>query len=221
MTSLNPCFTVAFQLIETLALHEGGSRAGAARARAGAAARRRDPRRRAPPRRLPAPALGRHEPARDARDGDRLQPAPADRRRADHRARRDHPGADARAAAAAAARARHGAGADHARPRRRRRGRAARARDVRRPGGRDARPPPTCSSRRAIRTPRRCWPSLPEHNAGRRRLPRCAGVVPGAFDRPAGCLLSPRCRYVQRALPRRAAAAVRRSAPARRAASFR
>jgi dipeptide transport system ATP-binding protein len=23
------------------------------------------------------------------------------------------------------------------------------------------------------------------------------GVVPGAFDRPAGCLLSPRCAYVQ------------------------
>ena len=24
-----------------------------------------------------------------------------------------------------------------------------------------------------------------------------AGVVPGAYDRPSGCLLSPRCRYVQ------------------------
>ncbi len=39
--------------------------------------------------------------------------------------------------------------------------------------------------------------SLPERNAGRRRLASLAGVVPGAFDRPAGCLLSPRCRYVQ------------------------
>jgi dipeptide transport system ATP-binding protein len=39
--------------------------------------------------------------------------------------------------------------------------------------------------------------SLPERNAGRRRLASLAGVVPGAFDRPAGCLLSPRCPYVR------------------------
>jgi dipeptide transport system ATP-binding protein len=39
--------------------------------------------------------------------------------------------------------------------------------------------------------------SLPERNAGRRRLASLAGVVPGAFDRPAGCLLAPRCAYVQ------------------------
>ena len=39
--------------------------------------------------------------------------------------------------------------------------------------------------------------SLPERNVGRRRLASLAGVVPGAFDRPAGCLLSPRCPYVR------------------------
>ncbi len=39
--------------------------------------------------------------------------------------------------------------------------------------------------------------SLPERNAGRRRLASLAGTVPGAFDRPAGCLLSPRCPYVR------------------------
>ncbi|MDQ6629864.1 MAG: ATP-binding cassette domain-containing protein [Pseudomonadota bacterium] len=39
--------------------------------------------------------------------------------------------------------------------------------------------------------------SLPERNAGRRRLASLAGVVPGPFDRPAGCLLAPRCRYEQ------------------------
>ena len=39
--------------------------------------------------------------------------------------------------------------------------------------------------------------ALPEHNIGRRRLRSMGGVVPGAFDRPAGCLLSPRCAYVQ------------------------
>ncbi len=39
--------------------------------------------------------------------------------------------------------------------------------------------------------------ALPEHNLGAQRLRSMAGVVPGAFDRPAGCLLSPRCAYVQ------------------------
>ncbi|WP_280153112.1 oligopeptide/dipeptide ABC transporter ATP-binding protein [Piscinibacter sp. XHJ-5] len=39
--------------------------------------------------------------------------------------------------------------------------------------------------------------ALPEHNIGQRRLRSMPGVVPGAFDRPSGCLLSPRCPYVQ------------------------
>jgi len=39
--------------------------------------------------------------------------------------------------------------------------------------------------------------ALPEHNIGRRRLHSMPGVVPGAYDRPRGCLLSPRCPYVQ------------------------
>jgi dipeptide transport system ATP-binding protein len=37
--------------------------------------------------------------------------------------------------------------------------------------------------------------ALPEHNAGRARLATIPGVVPGALDRPAGCLLAPRCAY--------------------------
>ncbi len=37
--------------------------------------------------------------------------------------------------------------------------------------------------------------ALPERNTGRERLPTIAGVVPGAYDRPAGCLFHPRCRY--------------------------
>ena len=41
--------------------------------------------------------------------------------------------------------------------------------------------------------------ALPEHNLDRARLATIPGVVPGAYDRPAGCLLAPRCRYaVQR-----------------------
>ena len=39
--------------------------------------------------------------------------------------------------------------------------------------------------------------SLPERNAGNRRLASLSGVVPGAYDRPAGCLLAPRCPYVR------------------------
>ena len=39
--------------------------------------------------------------------------------------------------------------------------------------------------------------ALPEHNIGKRRLHSMGGVVPGAYDRPAGCLLAPRCPYVQ------------------------
>jgi oligopeptide/dipeptide ABC transporter ATP-binding protein len=39
--------------------------------------------------------------------------------------------------------------------------------------------------------------SLPERNTGRHRLASLPGTVPGAFDRPAGCLLAPRCPYVR------------------------
>lgn len=37
--------------------------------------------------------------------------------------------------------------------------------------------------------------ALPEHNIGRNRLHALPGVVPGEYDRPSGCLLSPRCPY--------------------------
>ncbi len=37
--------------------------------------------------------------------------------------------------------------------------------------------------------------ALPEHASGR-RLPAIPGVVPGQFDRPAGCTFSPRCPHV-------------------------
>jgi dipeptide transport system ATP-binding protein len=50
--------------------------------------------------------------------------------------------------------------------------------------------------------------ALPER-ANQRRLPAIRGVVPGQFDRPRGCLFSPRCDYAfdlcRRAAPRRAA----------------
>ncbi len=39
--------------------------------------------------------------------------------------------------------------------------------------------------------------ALPEHNVGARRLQALPGIVPGQHDRPAGCLLAPRCAHVQ------------------------
>jgi len=37
--------------------------------------------------------------------------------------------------------------------------------------------------------------ALPERAIGRRRLPTIPGVVPGISDRPSGCLFNPRCRF--------------------------
>jgi dipeptide transport system ATP-binding protein len=37
--------------------------------------------------------------------------------------------------------------------------------------------------------------ALPERSTGERRLATIPGVVPGADDRPSGCLFSPRCAY--------------------------
>ena len=37
--------------------------------------------------------------------------------------------------------------------------------------------------------------ALPERSADRERLPTIPGVVPGAYDRPTGCLFNPRCEY--------------------------
>lgn len=39
--------------------------------------------------------------------------------------------------------------------------------------------------------------ALPEHNPGVRRLASLPGIVPGQHERPTGCLLAPRCPYVQ------------------------
>lgn len=39
--------------------------------------------------------------------------------------------------------------------------------------------------------------SIPESSKGESRLRTLAGIVPGQYDRPQGCLLSPRCPYVE------------------------
>jgi dipeptide transport system ATP-binding protein len=38
--------------------------------------------------------------------------------------------------------------------------------------------------------------ALPERGIGKKRLPTIPGVVPGMYDRPDGCLFNPRCAFV-------------------------
>jgi dipeptide transport system ATP-binding protein len=37
--------------------------------------------------------------------------------------------------------------------------------------------------------------AMPERSLGKDRLPTIRGVVPGLYDRPTGCLFNPRCRF--------------------------
>ena len=96
----------------------------------------RDPAAGPPHRRLPAPVLRRHAPARDDRDGPDQRPGAADRRRADHRPRRDRAGADPGPAPGPAARVQLRDHDHHPRPRGGGRDGRRRAGHVRRPRGR-------------------------------------------------------------------------------------
>ena len=73
------------------------------------------PRARASAQAVSARTFRRHAPARGHRHGDGLQSAAADRRRADHGARRDHPGRDPGPDRPAEARERHGGAVHHPR----------------------------------------------------------------------------------------------------------
>ena len=119
MTSLNPLHTIENQVGEVLKIHRGLSdRAARERVldlleegghrRSGRAAQI-----------LSASAFRRTAAKSDDRHGARQRARPADRRRADHRARRDDPGADPRPAAQAQGRVQHGHAADHPRSRHR------------------------------------------------------------------------------------------------------
>ena len=136
MTSLNPVLTIGTQLIETLQEHLELDDATASEAQRRTARGGRHSRARAAAGAISPPALRRHAPARGDRDRAVLRAKAADRRRADHRARRDDPGADPRSAGARAAPPAHGDDPDHPRPRRRRRPHRRSRRDVCRPRGR-------------------------------------------------------------------------------------
>ena len=128
-------------------------RRGAADAGAGA-----HPRSRAGADALSAPALRRHAPARDDRDGAVVPPESADRRRADDRARRDGAGADPGADPDPAGGDADGRRLHHARHGRGRRGRRPRRRDA--AAGRRSRKARRSRSftRRASRIRERCSP---------------------------------------------------------------
>ena len=120
-------------------------------------------------------------------------PGRADRRRADHRARRDDPGADPRAARAAEEPLRDGGAADHARPRDRGRERGAAGGAVRGPRGRDRH---GARDLRAAAPPLHRGPArgaaLGAHAPGE-PLHAIAGRVPDLVSRPTGCSFRERC----------------------------
>ena len=156
MASFSHYYTVGNQIMEAIRLHSDATH-GEARARAIELLRMVGvPRPGAARRRVSVPAQRRPAPARDDRDGARLRPARADRRRADHRARRHHPGADPRPAARPAAAARPRADPDHPRHGRDRRDGGRRRGDVSRPRGREGAASTTSSTRRSIPIRARC-----------------------------------------------------------------
>ena len=207
------------------ARHPRGARERQAAPRTGAAtaAAGRDPGSRGAAGRVSAPALRRHGTAGNDRDGDRLQSAPADRRRTDDRARCDRPGAGARPLAAAAAGARHGAAADHPRSGGRGRDRAARHRHVRRRAGRDragagdlrhaAASVHQGAARRAARAQPRSGAAegdsrrraRPVRPAGRMpavaALRFCAGALPASTGRRLPARPDERCAAISRSMP--------------------
>ena len=164
---------------------------------------------------LSAPAVGRDAAAGDDRDRAQLRPEAPDRGRADHRARRHHPGPDPGAAGPAEARAGHGADADHPRPRHG--GGAGRpgGGDVCRAGGRDRAGARHPAAAEASLHPRACWPRArcrASAAAGSTRSrARCPARRISPLGAPSPTAVSPR--------PMCAAPASRRwSPPARRTA---
>ena len=166
---------------------------------------------------IPAPArrvreyphqlVRRHAPARDDRHGAGLQPEAADRRRADHRARRHHPGADPRPDARPEDAARLGDHADHPRSRRGRRNGAARGGDVCRPqgggGARWRRSSPARASLHA-RPARRGAEARLVAGAGRAHASsrKFRGQVPSLREPIVGCAFAGRCAAGDRPVPR-------------------
>ena len=197
LSSLNPVLTIGRQITEAIETHKGRR---ARRTRKKRAIELLElvgiPNAASAGQRLPAPVQRRDAPARDDRDGPQLRAEPAHRRRADDRARRDHPGPDPGPAAPAADRARDGRPDHHPRPRRRRRASPT--------GWPSCTPAGSSSSAR----PRRSWP-IPSHpytvgllrSLPRLDRPRQAALTPIEGSPPdlastlEGCPFAPRCGW--------------------------
>ena len=112
-TSLNPVYTIRSQIAEAIQLHRPESEGCGCRDRSMPDRRRhREPG--TAHARLPASAKRRHAAARDDRDGTELPARSSRCRRADHRSRRDDPGANLERVETPARRVRHGAHPHHA-----------------------------------------------------------------------------------------------------------
>ena len=198
MTSLNPMLKIGRRSprrsTATTAMTRTRRAAGGRAARGGAGSRVRP----SAARRLPAPLLGRHAPAGDDRDRARLQPEAADRRRADHGARRDRAGARCSTCSrTCASEHEHGADPHHARPGRRRRGRRRGRGHVRRARSSSRRSGQDSSTDPSTPTPRRC--SAPSRAEARTCAQAALAAIPGRpprpDDPPEACRFAPRCRY--------------------------
>ena len=204
MTSLNPVLTIGEQIAESVRLHlELDRKAAHARMRSACWNWSRSRCRGAARERISAPALGRHAPARDDRAGDGLQPDPADRRRADHRARRHDPGPDPGADGPAAEGDRHEHAVRHPQSRRgravRRRGRGDVCRADRRigAGARPVRPARASLHARPAGLPAGRGAAARHAGAGRQAsaLVAIPGQVSSPFAPPPGCAFAPRCSH--------------------------
>ena len=152
MTSLNPVLTVGHQIAESVRIHTG---AGASAARARAVEMLRLVKIPDAERRLndyPHQFSGGMRQRVMIATALACNPTLADRRRADHRARRDDPGADPRADAGAEGAHRRRGHPHHAQSRHRGRDLPPRDGDVCGAQDRGSRPPPNCSTGRRIPT---------------------------------------------------------------------
>lgn len=190
MSALNPSLPVGSQIARRRprARRDLPRRGEGARARADGPDRH--PRTRAAVRRLSAPVFRRDAPALRARVGACLRPEAACRRRADHRARRDRAGADARSAAGHPAPDGYGDPLYHPRPRRGGPDRRARRRHVRGAGSSRSAPRRKSTTTRAIPTPGGCSrPFPPRGDGGALRIP---GAPSRPLHPPAGDAFAPR-----------------------------
>ena len=196
MTSLNPVLTIGDQIGEVLRQHHGAAAAALpARACWSCSTQSAFPMSRAATRSIPHQLSGGMKQRVMIAIALAGRPRSADRRRADHGARRHDPGAGAGAAAAAAARTRHGDPADHPRSGRGGGDGRPRRRDVCRPDRRAGAARTLLQPRRAIPTAASCSTRCRTRQA-RSGADSDSGQRAAADQRFTGCRFADRCDRV-------------------------